>query len=291
MMLITFLLLLTAIQPPHTSPATAPVHENMALIPGGTFQMGDLFNEGSNDEKPVHTVTVDTFYLSKTEVTFDEYDAFCKATGRTKPSDKGWGRGRRPVINVDWYDALEYCNWLSAKENLTPVYTFEKTSPDGKEGVFKANWSAKGYRLPTEAEWEYAAREGGKKLRFGHGRDTIAPFEANFNCNDYYKTNYSVAGECEEQKTVPVDEMGANRFGLKHMTGNVWEWCWDWYDGWYYRQSANARNPAGPANGAYRVCRGGSLGYGPEDCRATSRYRVSADAKFYVLGFRVARSW
>ncbi|HNL38736.1 MAG TPA: SUMF1/EgtB/PvdO family nonheme iron enzyme, partial [Saprospiraceae bacterium] len=254
-----FLLFLITIQPPDTPPAAIPVHENMALIPGGTFQMGDLFNEGSNDEKPVHTVTVDSFYLSKTELTFIEYDAFCKATGREKPSDKGWGRGRRPVINVDWYDAVEYCNWLSAKENLLPVYTIDKTrqDPDNQSSNDEKKWmvtidrSARGYRLPTEAEWEYAAREGGKKVRFGHGRDTIAPFEANFNCSDYYKTSYSVAGECEEQKTVHVDEMGANSFGLKHMTGNVWEWCQDWYDGMYYRQSHNAHNPMGPAKGAY----------------------------------------
>jgi len=129
MILLTLLLFLTAIQPPDTPPAAIPVHENMALIPGGTFQMGDVMGDQIQTDEAVHTVTVDTFYLSRTEVTFEEYDAFCSATGREKTSDYDWGRGRRPVIDVDWYDAVEYCNWLSAQE------TCRRYTPSTKRGM------------------------------------------------------------------------------------------------------------------------------------------------------------
>ncbi|MBL7805771.1 MAG: SUMF1/EgtB/PvdO family nonheme iron enzyme [Saprospiraceae bacterium] len=299
MILTTILLLfLTTIQPPDTPPAGFPVHENMALIPGGTFQMGDVMGDQIQSDETVHTVTVDTFYLSKTELTFDEYDVFCSATGRKKPFDYDWGRGRLPVVNVDWYDAVEYCNWLSAQENLPPVYTIDKTRQDPnnqnrndtKKWIVTADWSAKGYRLPTEAEWEYAAREGGKKVRFGNGRDVIDPAEINFDARVDYKKSFSIAGECRLQN-VPVDHLGANSLGLRHMSGNVWEWCWDWYDGAYYSQSDGARNPSGPGAGNYRVCRGGSWSYRPEYCRASGRFYDLANIVYAYLGFRVARGY
>ena len=120
----------------------------MVFVEGGTFQMGS--NSGSSDEKPVHSVTVSDFNISKTEVTFEQYDAFCGATGRNKPSDYGWGRGDLPVIDVSWRDAVAYCEWMNKVTGKT-------------------------YRLPTEAEWEYAARGGNKSKGYKYsGSKTIS---------------------------------------------------------------------------------------------------------------------
>jgi len=174
----------------------------MVLVPGGTFEMGDVFNEGHADEKPVHTVTVGSFYMSKYEVTFSEFDAFCEATDREKPGDSGWGRGLRPAINVSWYDAVEFCNWRSIHEGLKPCYKIDKTRKDSNNRglidtlawIVECDFLAKGYRLPTEAEWEYAAREGGKKIRFGNGKDIADPNEINFDGSWAFKVYYSVSG-------------------------------------------------------------------------------------------------
>jgi len=278
--------------------AAQPALAGFALVQGGTFQMGDSFGdkEAGNDEKPLHSVTVGSFYMSKTELTFDEFDAFCASTGRDKPSDQGWGRGRRPAINVDWYDAVEYCNWRSQKEGLTPAYTINKNaqdpdnsnSSDTKKWTVACQWAANGYRLPTEAEWEYAAREGGKKIRFGNGKDTADPSEINFDASKDYKKSYSVVATYR-QKTVPVDELSANALGLRHMSGNVYEWCWDWYDSGYYAQSGGASDPKGQSKGQFRVVRGGCWDYSPEYCRSAYRYVRFPNNRDFWCGFRVVR--
>jgi formylglycine-generating enzyme required for sulfatase activity len=269
-----------------------------AFVRGGSFQMGDQFGDGTSDEKPVHTITVSDFYLSKNEVTFDEYDAFCAAIGRTKPADEGWGRGKRPVINIDWYDAVEYCNWRSEQDGLTPAYDIEKrlvdptnqnkADADAKRWYVQVDWTAKGYRLPTEAEWEYAAREGGAKVRFGNGKDIASPLEINFDARESYKKSYSLVGEYR-RKTLPVGSFKANRLGLHDMSGNVWEWCWDWYDEKYYSESNNSRDPQGSTSGTYRVVRGGSWDDYPINCRAAYRYRVRPTNRNDLIGFRVVR--
>lgn len=280
----------------------------MVFVRGGAYSMGDQFAEGNADEAPTHRVTLNDFYIGKYEVTFGEYDAFCTATGRKKPYDNGWGRGRNPVINVDWYDAVEYCNWCSQKENLSLAYTIDKTLQDTNNvntaynkmplhWTVSINWDAKGYRLPTEAEWEYAARavasdsgkvRGGGKVRFGNGRDIIDPSEINFNATDTLKKDYSVVGKYREE-TVPVDDLSANGFGLKHMSGNVWEWCGDWYAEKYYSESDRKRNPLGATSGQYRVLRGGSWAFIPENCRLA--LRGWDDPRFYdnLIGFRMVR--
>ena len=159
----------------------------MVLVPGGTFNMGDVMNDNEEaNEKPVHTVTLSDFYLATHELTFAEYEAFCTATGHEKPDDSDWGRNRRPVINVSWYDAVAYCNWRSQQEGLQEVYTIN-------DEQVSANWNANGYRLPTEAEWEYAARQRGKKVRFGDGRNTADPARINFDGN-LDPTSYSKEG-------------------------------------------------------------------------------------------------
>ena len=268
-----------SVSKPEKSAATqAP--DFMAYVPGGTFDMGDVLGDNEYDnEKPVHAVTLASYYLGKTEVTFDEYDAFCAATGREKPSDEGWGRGKRPVVNVSWLDALAYCNWLSERQNLKKVYTII-----GEDVT--AVWSAEGYRLPTEAEWEYAARQRGQRVRFGNGKDVADPSESIFDGRSAYKKSYSVSG-VYRQKTTQVASLGANSLGLYDMSGNVWEWCWDWYGDY---SSGAQTNPRGPSTGGFRVLRGGSWINYPVFVRAAYRdysspSRLSADS-----GFRLARA-
>lgn len=234
-------------------------------VKGGTFQMGDQFGEGSDDELPVHPVRVNDFYMGKHEITFDQYDAFCEATGRNKPSDGDWGRGKRPVIYVSWRDATAFSEWLSEQ-------TREKI------------------RLPTEAEWEYAARERGKKVRFGNGKNIADPTEINFNASADYKQSYSVAGEYR-RKTIPVGTFRPNSLGLYDMSGNVWEWCRDRYGEDYYTNSPED-NPKGPSSGSSYVYRGGSWSVLlPQLMRACVRFGTSPNSRNFGIGFRVVRNF
>ena len=203
---------------------------DMVLIPAGSFQMGDSYHEENSGEVPVHTVNTDDYYIDKYEVTFDKYDAFCIATGRTMASDQSAGRGARPVIRVTWLDAVAYCNWRSEQEGKEKCY----------DSGYNLDRTKKGYRLPTEAEWERAARGGLSGKRYPWG-DSIDSSKANFSGSF----------------TVPVGSYPANGYGLFDMAGNVYEWCGDWYDGGYYGSSP-AFNPTGPVIGTYRILRGGS---------------------------------
>ena len=237
---------------------------DMIFIKGGTFEMGDVMGDNEHDrEKPVHRVTVSDFYLGKYAVTFAEYDVFCEATGKKKPDDKGWGRADRPVINVSWEDAQGYCQWLK-----------ERTGQP--------------WRLPTEAEWEYAAREGGKKVRFGNGKDIADPSEMNFDASENYKKPYSVVGEYRQQ-TVPVGSFSPNGLGLYNMSGNVWEWCEDDWHGNYSGAPADGRAWVDSPRGSNRVFRGGGWGNYPVGCRVAYRYGDGPGVRGYGLGFRLAR--
>ncbi len=162
-------------------------------------RMGDIQGGGYNDEKPVHEVVISkTFALGRYEVTFAEYDRFCQATGREKPTDQGWGRGKRPVINVSWNDAKAYAKWLS-----------EQTD--------------KKYRLPTESEWEYGARSG-SETKYWWGD------QANHDCANYGKDKCcDVLAKSKDrwEYTSPVGSFKANRLGLHDTAGNVFEWVDD----------------------------------------------------------------
>ena len=186
-------------------------------------------------ERP-RRVELDSFLIGAYEVTFDEYEAFCSATKRERPFDHDYGRGRHPVINVSWLDAVAYCNWLSLQHGLRPVYAIEG-------GAVSADWSANGFRLPTEAEWEYAAREGGKKVRFGNGKDTANPTMINFESHPSLQTSYSMAGE-SRNRPLPVGSFAPNSLGLYDMSGNVWEWCWDRSAPYPREAQVNPRGPA-----------------------------------------------
>ena len=247
--------------------------DNMIFVAGGTFQMGDQFGDGHDDEKPVHSVTLSDFYLGTTEVTFAEYDLFCASTSREQANDSGWGRGRRPVINVSWLDAVAYCNWRSKEELLTPVYTISGTN-------VSANWSANGYRLPSEAEWEYAARSGGRKEKWSgtSSESDLTAYANKSGIEDGY------------EYTAPVGSFRPNDLGLSDMSGNVWEWCWDWKDSAYYGKSAK-RNPKGPSSGFRRVIRGGGWFSGSRSCRAAFRSNRAPESRYNYFGFRLARSF
>ena len=148
-----------------------------------------------------------------------------------------------------------------------------------------ANAQANGYRLPTEAEWEYAAREGGKKVRFGNGKNVANPDEINFEASGRYKRPYSIAG-IYRQKTVEIKSFSPNALGLYNMSGNVWEWCWDWWDEKYYKTSPSD-NPKGAKQGKYRLLRGGSSGGNPEGVRAAVRTGGNPNYHAYKVGLRV----
>ncbi|MFH1708628.1 MAG: formylglycine-generating enzyme family protein [Planctomycetota bacterium] len=253
------------VKPPTVAPAPA-VPEGMVFVEGGTFDMGaDQYER----EKPVYKVSLKSFMIGKYEVTFAEYDAYCQVTGKAQPSDQNWGRGSRPAINVIWYDAVAFCNWLSAQEGLDKCYSINGTD-------VTYNTGANGYRLPTEAEWEYAARGGNKNRGYTYSGSNDAG-EVGWHDQNTGKT------------TQPAGGKKPNELGLFDMSGNVWEWCWDWYDDKYYCQSPR-ENPTGPSLGQYRVLRGGGW-YGVDGLlRCASRISVKPADSYYFVGFRLART-
>ncbi len=256
-------------QTPFNAVAPRPVkaiQPDMVWVDGGTFQMGS--DAGVKDEAPVHPVTISGFWVGKYEVTFAEYDRFCEALGRARANDEGWGRDNQPVIGVTWFDAAAYCNWLSAQDGLAPVYTFTADT------VVSLRPKANGYRLLTEAEWEYAARGGNTGGNFLYsGSNELDPVA-------WYAEN-------ARSRTHPVGQKKPNQLGLYDMTGNVREWCFDYYGPY---SATPSTDPSGRAVGKSRVIRGGQFGRNPEQQRST--YRTYAPPKFkdYGTGFRLARA-
>lgn len=264
-----------------------------SFIKGGEFRMGDILDKTNADENYVHPVNISDFEMSKFEITNQQFAVFLSVYGSDKVKDgefegetmifeherglkknslstnsgvkstsSQWipqpGLEYYPVVNVTWYGAYEYARHY-------------------------------GFRLPTEAEWEYAAREGGKEVRFGNGKDIANPAEINFNSNadSVPDFSYFVTGESKNQST-PVYYNVPNNLELFNLSGNVWEWCQDWYSGNYYFKS-RTDNPTGPWFGKYKVIRGGSWYNNAKDIRCTDRsffipYRGNGD-----IGFRVVK--
>ncbi len=213
----------------------------MVLVPGGIYTMGSV--DGDPDEKPVHEVYVDRFYIDVQEVTIRQYKKFMDATGHTKPDfwQPELDRSNDPVAGVSWKDAGAYASWA-------------------------------GKRLPTEAEWEYAARGGKIQGKYPWG-DTPDTSYANFN-------SFGIT---------PVRSFKPNGFGIYDMVGNVWEWCSDWYDPEYYNASS-MKNPAGPVSGVYKVIRGGAWYCDKDEVRVANRFFALPEATSYNTGFRCVLS-
>ncbi len=220
----------------------------MICIPAGKFQMGDIQGIGNRDEQPVHEVSIQAFAMSRYEVTFEQYDSFLKATAAKKPDDEGWGRDNRPVIWVSWQDATTYTKWL--------------TEQTGRH-----------YRLPTEAEWEYAARAGKQKV-YGYSDDVG---ENMANCA-------KSGSRWSNKQTAPVGSFANNAFGLYDMVGNVWEWTCSAYQSRYRGKELTC---ADEDNHSGRVLRGGSWFLDPRLCRVAARNWSYMDSSYNNVGFRV----
>jgi formylglycine-generating enzyme required for sulfatase activity len=251
---------------PSPSPNPQPAPANMVRVEGGTFQMGSPSSEPGriNDEGPQHQVTVSSFYMGKYEVTQREYR---EVMGTNPSSIKGGDN--LPVENVSWYDAVEYCNALSRKEGLTPAYTI---SGSGDNRTVTWNLSANGYRLPTEAEWEYACRAG---------TTTAYNTGANINNNTgWYEDNSA-------RSTQEIGRKPANAWGLYDMHGNVGEWCWDWFTDY---TSGTQTDPVGASSGSNRVARGGSWFDSAQYVRSACRVHPTPSLRNRDLGFRLVRN-
>ncbi|NEX11333.1 MAG: hypothetical protein C1942_01300 [Prosthecochloris sp.] len=248
--------LVTPVEPPASRPQ---LPENFVLIRGGQFSMGSPEDEyGHQDNESLHEVKVSDFAICRYTVTVGEYLEF---TEEVKINYDGGTEGDRyPLVNVSWNDAVAYCRWLSEKRGEL-------------------------FRLPTEAEWEYACR-GGTTTPFSTG-ENLTTDEANYNGNYPYRNNPK--GKYRKA-TVPVESFEPNSYGLYNMHGNVREWCGDWYGEKYYeecRKKGVVENPQGPKEGSYRVLRGGGWRYNARHCRSAYRYYVNPGYRSYGVGFRL----
>jgi sulfatase modifying factor 1 len=278
---------------------------NMALIPAGSFEMGDKVGsieggDGSTNELPVHTVNVSAFYMDKYEVTkalWDEVANWAATNGYDISAASAMGGARYPAYSVTWYEAVKWCNARSEKDGLTTCYTVDgatyKTS-DSNNVV--CNFSANGYRLPTEAEWEKAARGGVSGQRFPWG-DTITHSQANYYSSDRYSYDVSPTRGYYANRNPfdsPVGSFAPNGYGLYDTAGNMQEWCWDWFSSRYYASSP-ASDPRGPSSANTRVVRGGSYyRYSLEASLIRTANRDAYHPAYFDtqndLGFRCARS-
>lgn len=235
----------------YTDPTTGM---EMVRVKGGCFQMGDTFGDGESDEKPVHEVCVDDFYIGKYEVTQGQW----KAIMWNNPSDFKDCGDNCPVERVSWNDIQDFINKLNQKMKDNPQAPFIKGE----------------FRLPTEAEWEYTARSGGKNEKYSGGNDIDSVA--------WYTSNSG-------SKTHPVGQKAPNGLGIYDMSGNVWEWVNDRYSSSYYSESPR-NNPKGPNSSSDRVIRGGSWFNLARCVRASYRFIDSPDYRGYDLGFRLAGS-
>ena len=326
-------------------PCVTQESPELVLIEGGSFLMGDLFSEGSENELPVHSVTIGRFLLAPYEVTVAEFRLFVAETeyktsaeGPNDPQARSaimerfasgqvsreqmrelrnellkysgagyWAAEERqwqgyepetdwsnpgfpqaddfPVVAVSWDDAIHFCNWLSKKAGLPNAYDLETGGLlDEKGNATTDLGSVRGYRLPTEAEWEYAAREGGRKIRFGTGSDTARSSEMNFRGDDGDQ-HYLEPGSYHKG-TMPVGSFRPNSLGLYDMSGNAWEWVSDTYVPYDTAASSDPYQTGGTS----RILRGGRWGGDAFEARITHRTGWVRNDRCNNSGFRIARS-
>jgi formylglycine-generating enzyme required for sulfatase activity len=253
------------------TPIRPPADFVFVRVPGGVFTMGAPAGElGSSDtERPQHEVTVDSFLMSVTEVTQNQWL-------NVRGSEPAWFSGCAdcPVEDVSWLDAINFCNALSDAQGLNRAYNIV-----GPAVIWDP--TANGYRLPTEAEWEHACRAG-TTTALANGDLTAVACNADPNLINlgWYCSNADSSTQEAGQKT-------ANDFGLYDMHGNVWEWVWDWYGAF---SAAPANNPGGPETGLFKVIRGGSWLYGAQRCRSAHRRPAAPGSASSDLGFRIVRN-
>lgn len=266
-----------------------------SFIPAGPFTMGDPL-DGIVDAPP-RAISLSAFHIGQKEVSKSEWDTVRAWAVSHGYSDLAIGTGKatnHPVQTISWWEAVKWCNARSEKEGLTPCYTVNGAAMQVGAANPTVRWSANGYRLPTEAEWEKAARGGLSGKRFPWG-DTISHTRSNFynTGSETYETGttgmhptYRTGGY---PFTAPVGSFAPNGYGLYDMAGNVWEHCWDWYGSDYYGVAAMV-NPLGPDSGIRRVLRGAGWGSGPTGCRVASRGDPWPSGPDIYIGFRVVRS-
>ena len=269
----------------------------MVVIEAGEFQMGSSLKEpGHRVDEILHRVRIsEPFLLGEHEVTqgqFQEVMEFAPSHFMSESDGKEkvlrLDTGEFPVERVTWFDAVAFCNRLSKRDGYKPYYKMANVQRDG-ESVERADLAIEGgngYRLPTEAEWEYACRASTTQ-RFHFGT-SVSGRKAN--CVSRSVVLYGSAGkEKSLGRTTKVGSYKPNAFGLYDMHGNVAEWCWDWYTKDYYARSL-PEDPVGPDRGHHRVLRGGSWLVNELSCRSASRFYLTADQRKYFAGFRVART-
>lgn len=292
----------------------------MVSIPGGEFAMGRHVGEGGEDELPVHDVYVDPFMMSVFEINNEQYceflnsallqqmievgadgvvykagdsEAYCDTQPLSEYSRIYWdgveftaaaGKGDHPMVQVTWYGSAAYANWRSMHEELDPAFNLES---------WECDWNASGYRLPTEAEWEFAGRGGEHDpyYRFPWGDDLDGSKANYYESGDPFEEPWpgtSPDGYYNGNQVPPGDDM-VNGYGLYDMIGNVWEWCYDWYDEDYYDYSPYD-NPNGPDTGDMRVLRGMAWSSLDTNLNTAGRYRKPPDYQYYSTGFRLVRN-
>ena len=267
-----------------------PVPEGFVLVEAGSFQMGS--NKGYSNNKPVHEVTITKpFYMGEYEVTQAEYEVYCSYGSSSPSSSRGEG-DNYPAYYVSWYVALVYCNKRSIAEGLTPCYSIDGSTDPEEWGeiptawddplrdtwdAVECVWNADGYRLPTEAEWEYAARAGDNTV------DSLT-YSGTSDVNELEKYAWYL-----DSTTHEVGKKEANAFGLYDMSGNVWEWCWNWFTDSYDTTTEGGSDPIGASWGDFRVGRGGACINDSDYCVVSYRYYDYPSFRNGGLGFRVVR--
>lgn len=261
------------------------------VIPAGAFTMGDSLGTNYADQLPSHNCYVSAFLIDVNLVTKALWDDVYQWALLHDYDFENAGTGKdtnHPVVEVSWYDAVKWCNARSEKEGLIPAYYTDSN----QTGVLRSGrvnldsgsvkWNA-GYRLPTEAEWEKAARGGAA----GHAypwRDTNLFYHDRANV-----LNNPMFGSGEFPRTSPVGHFASNGYGLADMAGNVWEWCWDWYDAGWYSVTPTVSDTRGPNSGDYRTLRGGSWNDGESYAHCATRGFDAAEASFNAYGFRCVK--